>query len=474
MIGAADFADAFTPWPLLPHQRRVLDAAFAIGPDGRPRFQEVVYSTVKRSGKSTVAATVAAWAATQHGPGEVLVMGPDLDASRSRVFRILKQLFAGHPGLRAEVVRQSGQEIELRNGALIRAIAVDAGGVAGSDLIASVLDEAWAFDSAAHAALFDETGPILSRPFSMRFCTGYAGISSRPGIWRRLWDAALAGEQVCEDPPLFVNEGAGLIGYIDTGPEARRFPWQQGPRAAKYYAAQAKTLSSGAYARLHLNQWADAEESFLSVEDLERITEPGLLPPLPGESPPLFCFLDGSISSDWTSLASVYWRDDEHLVLGPCTTWKPSKARPILFAEVEAELLRWAEDYELEAVGFDPYQAVGLSQRLTEAGLPMVEVPQTAANQTAATSTLRHAITDRRLVLWPSEDVRRCLLNAVLEERGGSLKLAKPSPGAKIDCAVALSFAVLAALREGCVNEEDLRGYATGERLDVERALRGL
>jgi len=455
MISASDFVRGLCTlpdgraFPLALHQGRILRAAFTLDAEGRPPFGEVLLSTIKRSGKTTLGAAVALWAATQIEPaGEVLLLAADQDASKSRAFKIVGGMIDRHPGLRAEVRRRTGTEITLRSGSVIRAVAADAKGIAGSDMILAHADELWSFDQSALQELWNETTPILSRAFSVRLSTSYAGYSNRPGVLRRLWDLGLAGERLLEDLPVWANRDAGLLAYVDQGEAARRFPWQVGPRAVAYYRGQAQTLSPGAYLRLHENEWATGEEDFIGAADLAAVTDADRLPPR--ERVQLFCHLDASVSNDWTALVGVYWQG-ERVVLGPVTVWKPSKAQPISFAEVEAELLVWRDRFDLAAVGFDPYQAVGLAQRLTAAGVPMVEVAQTASNQTAATTALRHAISDRRLVLWPHEDVRRCLLNAVLDERAGSLKLAKPSPGAKIDAAVSLAFAVLAAERAGAV-----------------------
>ena len=67
------------------------------------------------------------------------------------------------------------------------------------------------------------------------------------------------GERIHPDLPIYANREARLFAYWDHEP---RMPWQ----TQEYYDSQKKTLRPGTYLRLHENQWAAAEETFITPE----------------------------------------------------------------------------------------------------------------------------------------------------------------------------------------------------------------
>lgn len=57
-------------------------------------------------------------------------------------------------------------------------------------------------------------------------------------------------------------------------------------------------------------------------------------------------------------------------------------------AEIEDDLLEDVRRFQAREIGFDPFQATGLMQRLTELGLPAVEIPMTVKQLSEATKLL--------------------------------------------------------------------------------------
>jgi hypothetical protein len=77
------------PFALTNHQREILRIAFAFDQDGRLPWDTILYSTVKKSGKTTInGAVTLAWAFTQEAPNEILVLANDLEQSLARVFSV--------------------------------------------------------------------------------------------------------------------------------------------------------------------------------------------------------------------------------------------------------------------------------------------------------------------------------------------------------------------------------------------------
>src|SRR5713101_5713269 len=72
--------------------------------------------------------------------------------------------------------------------------------------------------------------------------------------------------------------------------------------------------------------------------------------------------------------------------------------------------------FSVMAVAFDPWQLIGLSQRLRAAGVNMAEIPQTQANLTSATSCLFELFRGCNITLYADPDMREAVLNANVKE----------------------------------------------------------
>ncbi len=92
------------------------------------------------------------------------------------------------------------------------------------------------------------------------------------------------------------------------------------------------------------------------------------------------------------------------------------------------------------AVYFDPWQAQFLADELRDAGLQVVEVPQTHATRGPKDTALYDLIADRRLVLYDHPDLKYAAAGANAKELGdGMLFLQKASGRSKIDLLIALA-----------------------------------
>lgn len=96
------------PFKLMDHQREILHLAFAFDADGRLPWDTVIYSCVKKSGKTTLnGALILWWAFTQQAPNEILVLANDLEQTLARVFRTMEGIIEHNPELQAEAEVQS-------------------------------------------------------------------------------------------------------------------------------------------------------------------------------------------------------------------------------------------------------------------------------------------------------------------------------------------------------------------------------
>jgi len=86
---------------------------------------------------------------------------------------------------------------------------------------------------------------------------------------------------------------------------------------------------------------------------------------------------------------------------------------------------------------------VYLGQRLHREGVPMIEYGQVTGNLTTMANGLIDVIRQRRLLMYPSEELRTAAAQAVLIESSRVMRLGKMKQSNRVDAIVALAMAVL-------------------------------
>src|SRR5262245_1854087 len=121
------------PFTLIDHQREVLRLAFDFDSDGRLPYDTILYSCIKKSGKTTLnGALTLAWGFTQEAPNEILILANDLEQTLARVFRTMEGIIQHNPELQREAEVQS-RTIYLADGTTVTAISGYYAGAAGSN-----------------------------------------------------------------------------------------------------------------------------------------------------------------------------------------------------------------------------------------------------------------------------------------------------------------------------------------------------
>ena len=233
-LDPAAFADRYLPrnekgqrWALHRYQRRGLASMF------RRHFALRLWSEVKKSGKTFLAAVLGLWWAYTHAKTEVIVAANDLEQSVSRVFKTMADLLAANPELGASAAVRA-QEITLSNGTTIRAIASEYRGAAGSRHSLVIFDELWGYDSERAQRLYEELTPPPTEPDAWVLVVTYAGFIGESTLLEAMYQRGLAGTRV--DDELELYEADGLAVFWSHTP---RQPWQ----TPAYYAEQARSLA---------------------------------------------------------------------------------------------------------------------------------------------------------------------------------------------------------------------------------------
>jgi phage terminase large subunit-like protein len=435
------------PFILAPHQREIFDLADNLFE--QDLWNTLLYSTIKKSGKTELQAIAALKWALEHNDDELLLQGNDFDQAAGRVFKAVARLCK----LNKIKCRILADRIIFPNGSEMRAIASDFAGEAGAQQGFDGVDEPWAVTSESGIRLLEELTPILTKP-SIRFVSSYAGWLNQS---RWLWDLYLEGvdksvhpegraERIHETLPIFLNREARLFTYWDSGLDARRMPWQQGPRAEAYYRQQQRSMRAGAFARLHLNQWGTGDDKFITAEAWNSITDPNMRPLAQGGQ--LFGGWDASTKRDSTAVVFVCW-DHGRIRIACYRIFTPKPGRPVDFEEVEAYVREVCSKHKVIKINCDPYQLYSTIQKLKKENFPVEEFNQSLPNLTMMATTINDRITQRTLVTYPADDLKAHALNAIAAESPRGMTIKKERAAGKIDSFIALSMAVMAAVEAG-------------------------
>jgi hypothetical protein len=246
------------PWTLNWYQRRVLARAFRRSPDNPLAllFQVILWSELKKDGKTFVAAYLGLWWGFTNRYTEVVVVANDLEQSVGRVFKTMVALCRMNPAL-MKFVTIRATEIQFSNGTTITAIASEYRGAAGSRHSLVIFDELWGFSSENAQRLFEELTPPPTEPNAFMLIVTCAGFTGESKLLESMYQRGLAGERV--DDELEIYEASGLFMFWSHTP---RQPWQ----TDAYYAEQRRILRPSTYLRLHENRWVSAESTFITPE----------------------------------------------------------------------------------------------------------------------------------------------------------------------------------------------------------------
>ena len=96
----------------------------------------------------------------------------------------------------------------------------------------------------------------------------------------------------------------------------------------------------------------------------------------------------------------------------------------------------------MREVAFDPWRFRSEALRLEDAGLPMVEFPQSTARVVPASEQLYSVIIERKLTHGDDPELNRHVAAAIAKQTPRGWRLDKSERAAQIDAVVALAMAV--------------------------------
>lgn len=453
-------ADLYEPGPvrLAEYQKRILRAALERTPDGKLKYNTIVWSEPKKSGKTTIAAAIAMYMAQRHKSSNIYCLANDGKQSQDRIFKAMDgciKLHAKHGGI-FESVRPiwAPPSFKLDNGTVVEAIPCDAAGEAGSEPLMTVWSEMWGYRQEAKERLWTEmTIPPTLYGYAMRWIESYAGYEDESTILWNLYDNGVnhgAQHPQLMDLPVYTNGDQ----FTFWSHEAR-MPWQ----TKEYYESEAKLMLPNEFLRIHRNQWVSATISLLdNMVTWDRCRDDMVTGPLrPGDNTPIVLALDASVSGDASAIVGVSRHPDDEwdaplrrVVVRHVSVYYPPAGGKIDYSEtLEPEVRLLAEMYNVYKVVYDPYQLHKMCTDLSYEGVAAFEEFDQTRRRSKADKQLYDMIIMRQLLHNGDPELRRHVQACAAKSEGASmtLRLTKKANGRPIDLAVALSMATDEVLR---------------------------
>lgn len=450
-------------------QKRVFGECLRQDENGKFPYETVIYSTIKKSGKTQISAAVAAWFADQAPDAtEIYVVATTQEHAEGRVMRDLKYHYKKWSETNDPKAKIVQYQITLPKETTIIALPLNAPAVSGSRHGLTLWDELWGLMTDRDRRVWDELTPIQTVPYSLRFVSTYAGFIGESDL---LWDLYKMGvgedehedghgEKIAgfEDLPVWKN--GRMFTFWDHIP---RMPWQ----TSDYYLDQIQQNRPAAYLRLHENRWVTTHETFIPIEWWDEAAShfpkpPEYLENFPFADRPVCIGVDGSTTEATTAVVGcTYLPKQKKAAILFHRIWKPSGDNPMDMTSVEDYILERSKRYNLISVGYDPAQLHQAMTHLARLGIPTHPIPQQGTHMVKASQTLYDLLKYKNLMAYPDDDLKAHIQQAVAEDTGAGFRIVKQAKSRTarrvIDAAVAMAIATYEAIdRMGTVIDEPL------------------
>ena len=442
---------------LQPYQEDVLREALSTDENGNFKYSIIVWSDIKKSAKSTIAAAVNLARAWHAEWGEFYVIANDLKQADSRVAHYLRRAVSLNPNI-AKKVKTPGYRINIPSGSFIEAIPIDPSGEAGSNADMITFSELWGANEGAKQNMWAEmTLSPTKYGKSFRWIESYAGFTGESLLLYSLYDLGVKQGRllwpdklynVTEGAPtpleVYVNDEAGMLCLWNTQP---RCPWQ----TKKYYASEAKIMPANQFARVHRNQWTSSTETFVPMEwwdQCKRTAEEW--PAVDQKRTNMVIALDAAVSDDTFGL----WMGCRHPELSEevltvyAQMWSPKPGQKIDWMGTEEEpgpervMERLINEYNVIQVTYDAYQLHDLSMRWKKKGLVWFHSFNQGNDRLISDSQVRGLIRDRKIWHRGEVDLRDHVQNAdaKVDTEDHKVRIVKRADALKIDLLVCMSM----------------------------------
>lgn len=423
----------------------------------------------KGGSKTTdVAGMAMAWLLDQAAPlDEGYVIASDSDQAK-RLLGRAKGLIQRTPAIGGKL-KVLGDRIEHRtSGASVIALAADAAGAEGLVSPLILVDEApqWASTKSAKDMWTAAYSSITKVPDMRLVVIGHAGIK---GTWQhKLWEA------FADEPLWRIHDVPGPLPATWVRPD--------------YLELQRRTLVPSQFLRRHHNVWSSSEDALTTVDDLRQcVVLNGPMPPRHGIR--YVIGLDLGVKKDRTVAAVCHSEtmaggdpitptgqqsSQEHrlrhmvslglmserdmiaelggalavtqvqpvrIVLDRLEVWQGSRAAPVNLTEVEEWVGQAHYSYNRAVLVADPWQAIGMGQRLAARGVEVDEFNLNQGSNSRLASVMFQLLRTKALALPDDPDLLEELATVRIYEKASGLLKMDHDAGSHDDRASAIAMA---------------------------------
>ena len=412
-------------------------------PDGKLKYSTVVWSEPKKSAKSTLGAGVALFKATSVSDCQIYCLANDGRQSRDREYLFVRRAIesnAANGGIfRGVVPGRNG--VELANGSIIQAIAVDPSGEAGGEPLMTIWGELHGYRQSAKLKLYAEmTIPPTLYGEAQRWIESYAGYEGESPILEQLYEIGVEkGTPHPDLPDCYINTDARQFTFWS---HVGRMAWH----TKEYYDEERAQLTIQEFSRMHQNMWISSKQTFVLPAEWEACKNEQILALDPYA--PLIVALDASVSGTAFAVVATSASVQPGIKTAERFTLiiEPGEVggRINYTRDVEPVLKHlWAE-YKIMAFVYDPFQLHKLATDLSDSKMGLwLEFPQ-GQLRVIADTLLRQMIIDREIEHRGAPELTAHIKNAAAKPTGPDGKLVriiKKTDDKDIDGAVALSMA---------------------------------
>jgi phage terminase large subunit-like protein len=449
---------------LMEYQKDTIREALSRDEKGNYKYSIIIWSDIKKSAKSTIAAAVNLYRSHWTEWGEFYVIANDLKQADSRVNYYLRRAIQLNPKF-ADKYQRLGYRTTSPSGSFIEAIPIDPSGEAGSNADMITFSELWGANEEAKQNMWAEmTLSPTKHGQSFRWIESYAGFQEESELLYSLYDlGVIRGEllwperlyEVTDGAPapleLYVNRSAGMLCLWNTKP---RCPWQ----TKEYYASEEKILPVNQFLRMHRNQWVSSTETFVPMEWWHACARKGdEWPVIDKKRQSMVIALDAAVSDDTFGV----WMGCRHPVNKGevmqefARRWKPTQGHKIDFVGTDEKpgpekvIRGLIKDYNVVEVTYDPYQLHDMASRFKQEGLTWFREFSQGMDRLKADSQFRDLIREKRYWHRGEEDMTEHIqnANAKVDPEDRRLRIVKRTEKMKVDLAVAASMGCHEILR---------------------------
>ena len=405
------------PYRLVPAERQFIRHAFRLDIDGRLLFPLLIYSAIKKSRKTELAALIVITMIVLFGGkyAEAFIVANDRAQAIDRCFTACVRVIEASPLLCNEVRRTQDRITFAATQSTILAVAQNAPGIAGSHPCISVFDEMWAAPS-GERRMFDALIPVPSRKISCRLVVSHAGIADDSHLLYQLYQRGMQLPEIGAN----LHAGNGMLCFWSHSP--LHPAWQN----TKWLEEMRRELPPNQFMFMIENYFVPSEAAFITPAMWDAITKlPG-----PRASDPkleIEIFVDAGWKSDDTAIVALTLTPNGSVEQVYHKLFTPTSGNPLDFEDtIIKTVLDLCQRFRVRRIVYDGTQMIYAMQRLEKLTKVLIqEQKQTTGNITDNLQSLYTHIRNEKLSVYPDAKMRDIATHVVFEETGSSLRLAK-------------------------------------------------